>query len=157
MVNNDNELQKVKHVHLKNLKALIPNISWEFITKKKHDPKQVIHNYSSHQLSSHKENILSKGLNFAIPSKHLIHDGYVLPFELLYWETFDLHVSHDDREFIKGRIKDICFSSRRAYNDNASKELKFLKKNQRLLKSLLRWKALLSKKLTKEILLLWLF
>ena len=157
MVNNDNELQKVKHVHLKNLKALIPNISWELITKKKRDPKQVIHNYSSHQLSSHKENILSKGLNFAIPPKHLIHDGYVLPFELLYWDTFDLHVSHDDREFIKGRIKDICFSSRRAYSDNASKELKFLKKNQRPLKSLLRWKALLSKKLTKEILLLWLF
>ena len=79
VVNNDSELQKVKHVHLKNLKALIPNISWELINKKKHDPKQVIYNYSSHQLSSHKENILSKGLKFAIPPKHLIHGYFSTP------------------------------------------------------------------------------
>ena len=36
----------------------------------KHDPKDIIHNYSSHILTPDQENLLIKGLNFALPPKN---------------------------------------------------------------------------------------
>ena len=50
----------------------------------KHDPKQVIHNYSSYKLTQEQESALIKGLNFALPPKKLKYEDYMLPFELLY-------------------------------------------------------------------------
>ena len=49
-----------------------------------HDPKQIIHNYSSHVLTPDQESLLIKGLNFALPPKKLRYEDYMLPFELLY-------------------------------------------------------------------------
>ena len=50
----------------------------------RHDPDQVIYNFSSHILSDNEKSLLSKGLNFSLPPKKLKFDNYLLPFEVLY-------------------------------------------------------------------------
>ena len=50
----------------------------------RHDPKQIIHNFSSHELTPDQEALLIKGLNFALPSKKLRYEEIMLLFELLY-------------------------------------------------------------------------
>ena len=49
-----------------------------------HNPEQVIHNFSSHELTDAEKRLLSKGLSFSIPPKNLNHGDALLPFELLF-------------------------------------------------------------------------
>ena len=57
--------------------------------KLQHDPKKVIHNFSSYQLSDTEKLLLCKGLNFSLPPKRLKFENYPLPFELLYRDIYD--------------------------------------------------------------------
>ena len=49
-------------------------------SKLKHNPEEVIHNFSS---------LLGKGLNFALPPKDLKFENYVLPFEQLFRNVYE--------------------------------------------------------------------
>ena len=53
---------------------------------------EVIFNYSSHVFTESEKSLLCKGLNFATPSKTLEYAGYLLPFELLYRDIYNLDI-----------------------------------------------------------------
>ena len=77
--------------------------------KLQHDPKKVIHNFSSYQLSDTEKLLLCKGLNFSLPPKRLKFENYLPPFELLYRDTYEslLHLI--------SKIKDVGLSPHRIY------------------------------------------
>ena len=86
----------------------------------RHDPKQIIHNFSSHQLTSHQESVLMKGLNFALPPKKLRYEDFMLPFELLY-RDIDEGNKKEELIFAKNELKHIAFSSFKTYNIKSRK------------------------------------
>ena len=86
---NDKKIFKTKEIHSKKLKELGVNF-----TTKTHDPDKVIVNYSSYNLSDKEKNLLSKGLNFALPPKRLNYGDYLAPYELLFRDIKNL--SADD-------------------------------------------------------------
>ena len=88
----------------------------------KHDPKQIIYNYSSFKLTQDHENLLIKGLNFALPPKKLKYEEYMLPFELLYRDFYSLDKKEEEVVFARNELRQIAFSSFKTYN---KKEHKF--------------------------------
>ena len=75
----DSNIQTIKRVEcIQNYK-----ISELMGRKLQHDPKKIIQNFSSYQLSDTEKLLLCKGLNFALPPKRLIFENYLLPFGLL--------------------------------------------------------------------------
>ena len=89
----------------------------ELFDSKLHDPKKVIHNYCSYDLSKAEISLLLKGPNFSLPSKKLKFESHLLPFELLYRD-----VSHDENDIndslihLKSKIKDVGLSSLRLFS-----------------------------------------
>ena len=81
-----------------------------------HDPKQIIHNYSSHALTPDQEALLIRGLNFALPPKKLQYEDYMLPFELLYRDFHSLDKKEEELVFAKNELRHIAFSSFKMYN-----------------------------------------
>ena len=53
--------------------------------------------------------LLCKGLNFAIPPENLEYSEFLLPFELLYRDIQNLDVIDQNKQLLKGRIKDSAF------------------------------------------------
>ena len=82
----------------------------------KHDPKDIIHNYSSHILTPDQEYLLIKGLNFALPPKKPRYEDYMLPFELLYRDISKFDVKNDDLLFAKNELRNIAYTSFKTYN-----------------------------------------
>jgi hypothetical protein len=80
-----------------------------------HDPKQIIHNFSSHELTEHQESVLMKGLNFATPPKKIKYEDFMLPFELLYRDIDDID-KKEEVIFAKNELKHIAFSSFKTFN-----------------------------------------
>ena len=83
------------------------------------DPDAVVFNFSSRLITDKEKDILSKGLNFAIPPSKFNFCGFLTPFEKFYnqlkSETFD------DRsgflpDSVKCKLKDIAFSGFRSYS-----------------------------------------
>ena len=96
--------------------------------KLQHDPKKVIHNFSSYNLSQTETSLLLKGLNFSLPPKKLKFENHLLPFELFYRDVLQNDDNKDELLHLKSKIKDIGLSSFRLYNkkdhlfENLSKE-----------------------------------
>ena len=86
--------------------------------KLQHDPKKVIHNFSSYNLSQKETSLLLKGLNFSLPPKKLKFENYLLPFELLYRDVLQNDDNKDELLHLESKIKDIGLSSFRLYNKN---------------------------------------
>ena len=84
--------------------------------KIQHDPKQIIHNYSSHVLTPDQEALLMRGLNFALPPKKLHYEDYMLPFELLYRDFYSLDKKVEEIAFVKNELRHIAYSSYKMYN-----------------------------------------
>ena len=72
-----------------------------------HDADKVIFSFSSHILTNHKNSLLSKDLNFAIPPKDISYPDYLLLFELLYRDINLLRISNFDLDCIKGTLMQI--------------------------------------------------
>ena len=51
--------------------------------KLQHDPKKLIDNFSSYNLSKTETPLLLKGLNFSLPPKKLKFENHLLPFEFV--------------------------------------------------------------------------
>ena len=88
--------------------------------KLQHDPRRVIHNFSSYQLSYTKELLLCKGLNFSLPAKCFKFENYLLPFELLHGDVYDSDDKDESLLHFKYKIKDVELSSNRVYNKKKS-------------------------------------
>ena len=86
-----------------------------------HDPKQIIHNYSSPILTPDQESLLMKGLNFSLPPKMLRYEDYMLPFELLYRDFHSLDKKDDELIFARNELRHIAFSSFKMYNKKDNK------------------------------------
>ena len=76
---NDATLTKCKEVQKKKLYAL----GYFERDKETNDPAQVIHNFSSYELTDGEKSLLAKGLNFSIPPKKLNFADHMLPFETM--------------------------------------------------------------------------
>ena len=82
-------------------------------SKLQHEPKKVIHNYSSYNLSKVEISLLLKGLNFSLPPKKLRFENHLLPFELLYRD-----VLHDESDINDKRLDiNVGLASFRLYNN----------------------------------------
>ena len=79
--------------------------------KVSHDPKQNIHNFSSHALTPIQEQVLIKGLNYATPPKKLKYENHMLPFELLYRDIKNLDKKEDELVFAKVEGWSMAFSA----------------------------------------------
>ena len=77
LMSNEKEFEKIKFRHLKKLKNLIPNFSWDLLATDSHDPDKVISNFSSYELTNSDKKLLSKGLRFAIPPRQIDYSGYL--------------------------------------------------------------------------------
>ena len=62
--------------------------------------------------------MLSKGLNFALPSTSLEYSEYLVDYELFFRDTLSLEISHLDCELLKSRLKNLLFSSFKTYNSS---------------------------------------
>ena len=102
--------EKVKYIQDLKLATLIGNL-------KCHDPQEVIYNYSDYILSPVEEQLLSKGLNFALPPKKLNYVDFLLPFEMLYCDVYkDEKIKREDLIHLKSKVKEIGLSFYRTYN-----------------------------------------
>ena len=82
LISNEKELEQIKFRHLPKLKNLIPDFTWDHVPTYSHDPEKVIFNFSSYKLSFSDKYLLSKGLRFAIPPKHIDYSKFMTEFEL---------------------------------------------------------------------------
>ena len=121
-MSNEKDLEKIKYRHLKKLKNLIPNFSWDLLATSTHDPEKVISNFSSYELTSNDKKLLSKGLRFAVAPKKIDYSSYLSEFELLYRNTFDFDLTPEERDRFKTKLKDIALSSYKDLNDNCQFE-----------------------------------
>ena len=87
----------------------------------KHDPKNIIHNYSSHSLTDDQESLLLKGLNFALPPKTLKYEDYMLPYELCFRDISKADIIQEDLLFAKSDLRNIAYTSFKSYNKNNHK------------------------------------
>ena len=80
-------------------------------SKMQHDPRKVIHNLSTYQLSSVEERLLCKGLDYSLPPGKVKFENHLLPFELLYRDVYDVNDKSESLLHLKCKIKDIGLSS----------------------------------------------
>ena len=88
----------------------------------KHNPDQVIHNFSKYILDDADKSLLTKGLNFALNPKTLQYANYCLNFELLYRDILKLDINDKAKEdFLKSKLKEEALSSFYDYNGQNNK------------------------------------
>ena len=88
-------------------------------SKTLNNPEKLIFNYSSHVLTE-SENLLCKGLNFAIPPDKLQYSVFLLLFYFLYCDIQNLDVTDQKKQLLKSRVKDSKFSSFNSCNKNSA-------------------------------------
>ena len=146
---NEKTLARFKYTHLKKLRNLIPNFTWDLVKKTSHDLNKVIYNFSSYNLNNNDKLLLSKGLQFAIPPKQIDYSGYLTEFELLYRSSMDLSLTAEERERFKTKLKDIALTSQKFYNDNCKFENNLSLEEVQSLKSLMKEKNIVIQKADK--------
>ena len=109
---NDAILTKSQEVQKKKLYSL----GYFERDRETNDPDQVIHNFSSYQLSDAEKSLLAKGLNFSIPPKILNFADYMLPFELLAKNVKGCDASRQKLDLLKVDLKKIAYSTFNRYN-----------------------------------------
>ena len=127
---NDATLVKCKEVQKKKLY----NLGYFERDKETTDPDQVIHNFSSYELSEDEKRLLAKGLNFSIPPSKLNFADHMTPFELLYKEMKKCELSKFNLDILKVDMKKIAYSSFKRYN--FLRELNLSKEEYEALKKL---------------------
>ena len=111
LITNEKELEQTKFRYWWKLKNFISNFTWNLVVNSSHDPEKFIFNFSSCKLSSSDRDLLSKGLCFAIPPKHIDYSNFITEFELLYRSTLDPSMTSEERDRFKIKLKDIALSS----------------------------------------------
>ena len=73
-------------------------------------------------LSDNDKSLLSKGLNFSLPTKKVEISEYLCPFELLYHEFSDFSKDSCDKELLKYKLKELGLSAHRRLKHNVPEE-----------------------------------
>ena len=113
-----------------------------------HNP-EVIFNLSSHELTSSRKYVLSKGLRLAIPPRQIDYSSYLAEFQLPYRSTTDLFITLEDRERFKVKLKDIPWSSYKHLNDNWKDQINLSSEWLSSLKTPIRNKNIVTQKADK--------
>ena len=85
---------------------------------KLHDPNKVIFSFSSYFLTEDEKSLLCKRLRFCIPPKKIEYADFLTQFELLYRDTIMFETKSENCDFLKNKLKDICFSTLKSYSFN---------------------------------------
>ena len=142
--NNEKSILKCKYTHKRKLSNVIPGYTVK-LTTFSHDPNKVILNFSSNVLKQDEKSLLCKGLTFCIPPKKIEYADFLTQFELLYRDTIFFEMKFETSNFVKNKLKDICFSTLKSYSFNkVEKDL-----SDAELKNLIECKDLLIKKADK--------
>ena len=107
---NVKSILKCSYTHKKKLIDLIPGYEVN-PTRFSHDPNKVIFNFSSYALTEYQKSLLCKDLRFSIPPKKIEYADVLTQFELLYGDTVMFEMKSENRDFLKNKLKDICFST----------------------------------------------
>ena len=148
-ISNEKKLEQIKFRHLSKLKNLIPNFTWHLVAISSHDPKKVIFNFSSYELSSSDKDLLSKGLRFAIPPKQIDYSNFMTQFEILYRSTIDYSITAEEKDRFQTKLKDIALSSFKRFSDNCKFENNISAEEINSLKALMRNKDIIIQKADK--------
>ena len=108
LLGNGKALQK--HQKIQNSKfGKLSEVSCESVS---HDPDRVIYNFSSHKLIEVEKSVLSKGLQFALPSRRLEYADYMLmSSELLFRDIKTNDLTTLQSISIKSKLLDTVFTS----------------------------------------------
>ena len=121
--NNKKSILKCKYTHKKKLSDLIPDYEVK-LTRFSHEPNKDFFNFSSYVLTEDEKSLLCKGLRFRIPPKKIEYADFLTQFELLYRDTIMFEMKSENRDFLKNKLKDICFSTLKSYSfDKVEKNL----------------------------------
>ena len=121
--NNKKSILKCKYTHKKKLSDLIPGYEVN-LTRFSHEPNKVVFNSFPYVLKEDEKSLLCKGLRFCIPSKKIEYVDFLTQFELLYRDTIMFEMKSENRDFLKNKLKDICFSTLKSYSfDKVEKNL----------------------------------
>ena len=113
--NNEKSILKCKYTHKKKLRNLIPGCEVN-PTRFSHDCNKVIFNFSSHVLTEHKKSFFVKGLGFLYDLKRLTMLNFLRQFDLLYRDIIKFETKFENHDFLKNKLKDICFSTLKSYS-----------------------------------------
>ena len=102
LISNDKVLTKQKDIQDRKIIRLFKG--------KGIDPETVIFDFSSYVLSDNNKSLLSKGLNFSLPSQKIDISEYLCPFELLYREVSGFSKGSSDKELLKSKLKELGLS-----------------------------------------------
>ena len=78
-------------------------------SKLKHNPEDVIHNFSSYSLSTTEKSLLCKEMNFALPPKDLKFENYLLPFEVLFINAYDSSDKDEPLLHLKSKSRTLVY------------------------------------------------
>ena len=112
--NKEKFILKCKYTHKRKLSDLIPSYKVN-LTRFSHDPNKVTSNFSSY-VTKDEKNLLCKELRFCIPPKKIEYADILTKFELLYRDTILFEMKSKTRDFLKRKLKDICFSTLKLYS-----------------------------------------
>ena len=149
LISNEKELEQIKFRHLPKLKNLIPDFTWDHVPTYSHDPEKVIFSFSSYKLSFSDKYLLSKGVRFAIPTKHIDYSKFMTEFELLYRSTLDLSMTAAEKDHFKAKLKDIALSSFKLFSGNCKFESNLSAEEMNSLKLFMRNKDIIIQKADK--------
>ena len=113
--NNEKSILKCRYTPKKKLRDLIPGYEVN-PTSFSHDVNKVIFNFSSYVLTGYEKNLLCKGLRFSVPPKRIEYADFLTQFELLNRDTIMFEMKSENRDFLKNKLKDICFSTLKSHS-----------------------------------------
>ena len=120
-----NELSSVKS----NLLRILNFLDFNHVcnvnpTRFSHGSNKVIFKFSSYALTEYEKSLFCKGLRFSVPPKKNEYGDFLTQFELLYRDTIMFEMNTENRDFLKNKLKDICFSTLKLYSfDKVEKKL----------------------------------
>ena len=112
---NEKSILKCKYTHKKILSDLIPGYEVN-ISRFSHDYNKVIFNFSSYVLTEDEKSLFCKEFRFCIPFKKIEYADFPRQFELLHRETIMFEIKSENRNFLKNKLKDLCFSTLKSYS-----------------------------------------
>ena len=67
-------------------------------------------------MSDSEKCLLCKGFRFALPPKKIDYADFLLQFELLSRDSLQFNLPSEERDLLKNKLEDICFSTLNSHN-----------------------------------------
>ena len=131
-------IKRNKNTNKQKLSDLIPGYEVN-PARYSHDPNKVILIFLHIFWQKTKKAYSVKGLGFSIPPKEIECVDFLAQFELLYWDIM-FEMKSENRDFLKDKLKDICFSTLKSYSLDKVEKKKILEAEYIALKNLIERK-----------------